>query len=106
MEEYSYTSTHTLGHAGPVTGSLYLYLYSPSITECVYFQKCLWKLTLSHYMPGQTLRPLGCLRLPEFVDNQRMKVGRLSALRNGRFLLLECMSLVLFYIVGRVGQSV
>jgi len=27
MEEWSYTSTHTLGHTGPVTGSLYLYLY-------------------------------------------------------------------------------
>jgi len=27
MEEYSYTSTHSLGHTGPVTGSLYLYLY-------------------------------------------------------------------------------
>ena len=27
MEEYSYTSTHPLGHTGPVTGSLYLYLY-------------------------------------------------------------------------------
>ena len=26
MEEYSYTSTHPLGHTGPVTGSLYLYL--------------------------------------------------------------------------------
>ena len=26
-EEWSYTSTHTLGHTGPVTGSLYLYLY-------------------------------------------------------------------------------
>jgi len=24
MEEYSYTSTHLLGHTGPVTGSLYL----------------------------------------------------------------------------------
>jgi len=24
MEEKSYTSTHTLGHTGPVTGSLYL----------------------------------------------------------------------------------
>ena len=23
MEEYSYTSTHPLGHTGPVTGSLY-----------------------------------------------------------------------------------
>ena len=27
MEEYSYTSTHSLGHTGPVTGSLYLYIY-------------------------------------------------------------------------------
>ena len=26
MEEYSYTSTHPLGHTGPVTGKLYLYL--------------------------------------------------------------------------------
>jgi hypothetical protein len=25
MEEYSYTSTHPLGHTGPVTGSHYLY---------------------------------------------------------------------------------
>ena len=25
MEEYSYNSTHPLGHTGPVTGSLYLY---------------------------------------------------------------------------------
>ena len=27
MEQYSYTSTHPLGHTGPVTGSLYLYLF-------------------------------------------------------------------------------
>jgi len=28
MEEKSYTSTHPLGHTGPVTGSLYLlYIY-------------------------------------------------------------------------------
>ena len=26
MEEYSYISTHPLGHTGPVTGSLYLLL--------------------------------------------------------------------------------
>jgi hypothetical protein len=25
-KEYSYTSTHLLGHTGPVTGSLYLFL--------------------------------------------------------------------------------
>ena len=28
MEEYSYTSTHPLGHTGPVMGSLYLYLFT------------------------------------------------------------------------------
>ena len=27
MEEYSYTSTHPLGHTGPVTGKFYLYIY-------------------------------------------------------------------------------
>jgi hypothetical protein len=27
MEDYSYTCTHRLGHTGPVTGLLYLYLY-------------------------------------------------------------------------------
>ena len=27
MEEYSYTSTHSLGHNGSVTRSLYIYLY-------------------------------------------------------------------------------
>ena len=26
MEEWSYTYTHPVGHTGPVTGSLYLYL--------------------------------------------------------------------------------
>jgi len=25
MEEYNYTSTHPLGHTGPVTGSLYIF---------------------------------------------------------------------------------
>ena len=34
MEEQSYTSTHPLGHIGPVTGSLYLFLYV--ITEYRY----------------------------------------------------------------------
>ena len=27
MEEYSYTFTHPLGHTGPVTGTLYLFLH-------------------------------------------------------------------------------
>jgi len=35
MEEYSYTSTHPLGQTGPVTGSLYLYLF-------LFFSPQLW----------------------------------------------------------------
>jgi len=31
MEEYSYTATHPLGHTGPVTGSLNLYLFYSSL---------------------------------------------------------------------------
>ena len=31
MEEEGYTSTHPLGHTGPVTGSLYLLLHAPVI---------------------------------------------------------------------------
>ena len=27
MEQYSYTSTHPLGHTGPLAGKLYLYLF-------------------------------------------------------------------------------
>ena len=34
MEEYSYTSTHPLGHTGPVTGSLYL-SHIQSVAEIV-----------------------------------------------------------------------
>ena len=33
MEEYSYTSTHPLGHTGPVTGKLYLYLYKINLNQ-------------------------------------------------------------------------
>ena len=32
MEQQSYTSTQPLGHTGPVTGSLYLYLYDDNST--------------------------------------------------------------------------
>jgi len=35
MEEYSYTSTHPMGHTGPVTGSLYLYLFTVSIMTVI-----------------------------------------------------------------------
>jgi hypothetical protein len=34
MEEYSYTSTHPLGHIGPVTGSLYLFLLNFVFSTC------------------------------------------------------------------------
>ena len=38
MEEYSYTSSHPLGHTGPVTGSLYLlplYIYIMQVYNCM-----------------------------------------------------------------------
>ena len=35
MEEYSYTSTHPLGHTGPVTGSLYLLPFHVNVSVCV-----------------------------------------------------------------------
>ena len=41
MEEYSYTSTHPLGHTGPVTGSLYIYLFF--FTKYIYINtQVLW----------------------------------------------------------------
>ena len=33
MEEYSYTSAHPLGHAGLVTGSLYLFTFYRPLNE-------------------------------------------------------------------------
>jgi len=35
MEEYSYTSTHPLGHTGPVTGSLYLFLVPDNFVKLI-----------------------------------------------------------------------
>ena len=37
MEEQSYTSTHLLGSTGPVTGSLYLYLYLANLPKVVWY---------------------------------------------------------------------
>ena len=34
MEVYSYTSTHPLGHTGPITGSLYLLLGKETAIRC------------------------------------------------------------------------
>ena len=50
MEEYSYTSTHPLGHTGPVTGSLYIfylyiyiyiYIYIRPVGNIVYVYICI-----------------------------------------------------------------
>ena len=39
MEEKSYTSTHTLGHTGPVTGSLYpFYLVSDLLCDSEFIE--------------------------------------------------------------------
>ena len=44
MEEQSYTSTHLLGHTGPVTGSLYLYQYITKLKKCIF--SLLWDAEL------------------------------------------------------------
>ena len=36
MEEYSYNSTHPLGHTGPVTGSLYLLTFTQEFNVLVF----------------------------------------------------------------------
>ena len=41
MEEYSYISTHPLGHTGPVTGTLYLFIYTYIYIRKIYFQNVL-----------------------------------------------------------------
>ena len=61
MEEYSYTSTHPLGHTGPVTASLYLTFYMNIVSTPpeVYYR--LWYVvvcdleTLGMRRPGTAL---------------------------------------------------
>ena len=56
MEEYSYTSTHPLGHTGPVTGTLYLlplYIY---IYVCVCVCVCVY-LRIIHKKKAETGGP-------------------------------------------------
>ena len=73
MEEYSYTCTHPLGHTGPVTGTLYLYLsiisssgherifnHTPfhGIIFCTYYT-CV--VQLFGHLPNSTVgRPMRC----------------------------------------------
>ena len=48
MEEYSYTSTHPVGHTGPATGLLYIYLTSPVLLHLHYItlQNCIFLFLL------------------------------------------------------------
>ena len=40
--EYSCTSTHSLGHTGPVTGSLYFYVCMYVLYVYIYIYICVW----------------------------------------------------------------
>ena len=58
MEEQSYTSTHPLGHTGPVTRSLYLYVMSSirqvhagEIKQPVFFFTIVPSLMMDQYGP-------------------------------------------------------
>ena len=52
MEEKSYTSTHPLGHTGPVTASLYLYLFYILVVyvvlHCMFLT--LKKMAVAHFL--------------------------------------------------------
>jgi len=47
MEEYSYTSTHPLGHTRPVTGSLYLLRNSVPLEKLI-FAQCVEQFLVSY----------------------------------------------------------
>jgi len=54
IEEYSYTSTHPLGHTGPVTGSLYfffIYIYRVSQEECARLRESVPFVKVYRYNP-------------------------------------------------------
>ena len=58
MEEYSYTSTHRLGHTGPVTGSLYLYIYYILLSTVSFSVKAYILIRVySPYRAVNTFRP-------------------------------------------------
>ena len=68
MEQYSYTPTHPLRHTGPVTGTLYLYLYfylSTFRSMCAALNVAVFCSSLISCIPGMLLRY--CLRDYEVV---------------------------------------
>ena len=66
MEQYSYTSTHPLGHTGPVTGSVYLYLFYRCLAAnkqnkqyiSVYFTTIHTQVATFAYTVHQTFKPV------------------------------------------------
>ena len=71
-EQYSYTSTHPLGHTGPVTGSLYLYLYLQWFKYCItsgcfrFIIFCVWGLSPSDFHHLYTFPHSLPIRLQDF----------------------------------------
>jgi len=72
MEEYSYTSTHPLGHTGPVTGSLYFFLI-----------RCLWAQWVKpgdmHRRPLPKYATVNCVSQRKVYERvETFKFGRTS----------------------------
>ena len=51
MEEYSYTSTHSLGHTGPVTGSAY-FTFHDNLAYCRIVLKVVEKIKIYFIFPN------------------------------------------------------
>jgi hypothetical protein len=66
MEQYSYTSTHPVGHTGPVTGSLYLHL---SLKYQISYKSVLWVPRYSIRTDRHDEANSHCSRICERVEN-------------------------------------
>jgi len=72
MEEKSYSSTHPLGHTGPVTGSLYLYLYLYLLLMVVE-----WTTETSYKVINERIG-FGCCVYVDWIANLQYHIPRQS----------------------------
>ena len=68
MEQYSYTSTHPLGHTGAVTGSLYLHVSYNTATCCDVCKSSSRSFSLCTLQLGDEIRE----------NNSRIHLGQIT----------------------------